>query len=173
MEKHTASVVRSCYHQIRCIGRIRKYITTDACKSLVQSNAISRLDYCNVLLHKLPKALLTRLQLVQNTCARLVTGTSRRDHITPVMIQLHWLPVEHRATYTVLFYTFKALNGLAPPYISNLIEQYWPTRSLRSASQSLRRVPPSRTSGWQHRHCGMHCLKISGIHKLWPVSKNC
>jgi hypothetical protein len=145
MEKHVATVVKSCYYQIRCISKIRKYITTDACKSLVQSNVISRLDYCNVLLHKLPKALLTRIQLVQNTCARLVTGTGRRDHITPVMIQLHWLPVEQRVTYKVLLYTFKAINGLAPSYISDLIVQYQPTRSLRSAGQSLLRVPSCRT----------------------------
>ena len=151
MEKHIATVSRSCYHQIRSISRIRKYITTDACRTLVQSNVTSRLDYCNVLLHNLPDFLLNRLQLVQNTCARLVTGTSRRDHITPVLIELHWLPVEYRSTYKVLLYTYKAQHGQAPRYISNLIEKYHPTRSLRSATKSLLKEPSCRTTTYGSR----------------------
>jgi hypothetical protein len=151
MVKHVSSVTRSCYYQIRCIGRIRKYITEDVCRSLVQSSVTSRLDYCNVLLHMLPKSLLNRLQLVQNTCARLVTRTSRRDHITPVLMSLHWLPVEFRCTYKVILYTFKAVNGLAPEYISELVEEYRPTRALRSASQNLLRVPSFRTETYGAR----------------------
>jgi hypothetical protein len=145
MEKHVSSITKSCYHQIRSIGRIRDCITTDACRSLVQSTVTSRLDYCNALLHNLPKTLLRRLQLVQNTCARLVTCTKRRDSISPVLKELHWLPIEYRAKYKVLLYTYKALHGLAPQYIRDLIEVYVPTRSLRSASQSLLKVPKSRT----------------------------
>ena len=47
MEKHISSVVRACYHQIRSIGRIRNYITIEACRTLVQTTVISRLDYAN------------------------------------------------------------------------------------------------------------------------------
>ena len=151
MEKHVSALVKSSYHQVRCVSRIRDYITAEACRSLVQSTITSKLDYCNVLLHKLPKSLLHRLQLVQNTCARLVTRTRRRDSISPILVQLHWLPVEYRAMYKVLLYTYKALHGLAPQYISELVEVYVPPRSLRSASQSLLRVPISRTSTYGSR----------------------
>ena len=61
MERHVSLVTRKCYHQIRSIGRIRDYITTDACRALVQSTVTSRLDYCNVLLYNLPQSLLRRL----------------------------------------------------------------------------------------------------------------
>ena len=151
MEKHVSLVTRSCYHQIRSIGRIRDYITTDACRSLVQSTVTSRLDFSNVLLHNLPKTLLCRIQLVQNTCACLVTRTKRRDSISPVLKELHWLPVEYRAMYKVLLYTYKALHGLAPQYISELVEMYVPARPLRSATQSLLRVPKSRTATYGSR----------------------
>lgn len=151
MEKQVSSVVRSCYHQLRCISRIRHYITTDACRSLINSAVTSRLDYCNVLLHNLPKTLLGRLQLVQNNCARLITKTPRQDHITPVLIKLHWLPVEYRVKYKVLLYTFKALNGLAPQYICDLVEEYRPTRTLRSSTQSLLVVPSCRTATYGSR----------------------
>ena len=145
MERHVSAITKSCYHHIRAIGRIRDYITTDACRSLVQSTITSKLDYCNVLLHKLPKSTLSRLQLVQNTCARLVTRTKRRESISPVLIELHWLPVEYRVMYKVLLYTYKALHGLAPQYISELIQAYVPARSLRSANQSLLCVPNTKT----------------------------
>ena len=145
MEKHVSSVTRACYSQIRLIGKIRKYITTDACRSLCQSTVIARLDYANVLLYGLPKSLLRRLQLVQNTCARLVTRTRRRESISPVLVELHWLPVESRIQYKVLLYTYKALHGLAPQYISDLLQEYKPRRTLRSSSQSRLVVPKSRT----------------------------
>jgi hypothetical protein len=161
MEKHVCAVTKSCYRQIRSIGRIRRYITTDACRSLVQSMVTSRLDYANVLLHNLPKSLLNRLQMVQNTCARLVTRMSRRSHITPVLIKLHWLPVEYRTAYKVLLYTYKALNDLAPPYICELIEEYRPARTLRSAAQSLLKVPKSRTTTY-----GTRSFRVSAP-KLW------
>lgn len=85
MKKHVSSVARSCYHQIRCIGRIRRYLTTAACRALVHSTVTSRLDYSNVLLHNLPKSLLHTMQLVQITCARLVSRTKRNEHISPVL----------------------------------------------------------------------------------------
>ena len=49
-----------------------------------------------------------KLQLIQNSAARLVTGSGRWDHITPVLRDLHWLPVRFRAQFKVLVLTFKA-----------------------------------------------------------------
>lgn len=145
LEKQINNVTRSCYYQIRKIGKIRRYITTDACRTLVQANVTSRLDYANALYYGLPGTLLDRLQKVQNTAARLISQTRRSDHITPILIQLHWLPVEQRLKYKVLLYTFKAIRGDAPPYIRELIEVRQPPRALRSASRSLLVVPQTRT----------------------------
>jgi len=64
MEDHINSVCRSCYAQLRQIGRIRKYLTIDASKQLVTSLVISRLDYCNALLYGVPHTLINKLQIV-------------------------------------------------------------------------------------------------------------
>jgi len=64
-----------------------------ATKTLVQAFISCRLDYCNSVLYGISDGLLRRLQSVQNAAARLVSGARRRDHITPVLQQLHWLPV--------------------------------------------------------------------------------
>ena len=66
------------------------------------------------------------LQSVQNTAARIVTLTKKFDHITPVLIQLHWLPVHFRILFKVLLLVYKALNGMAPLYITEFVPQNCP-----------------------------------------------
>ena len=142
MEQHVNSVCKSSYAQIRQIGRIRQYINKDVTKSLVNSMVSSRLDYCNALLYGVPKYALNKLQNVQNTAARIITRTSRYSHITPVLKELHWLPVQYRVKYKILTHTFKALHDQSPVYIRDMLEIYKPTRNLRSAYQSVTLVEP-------------------------------
>ena len=97
---------------------------------LVHAFVSSRLDYCNPLLYG--KESLKKLQLVQNVAARIVTHSRKCDHITPVLCQLHWLPIEERIVFKILLLTFKCLNGLAPPYLCDLITKCVPRRNLRS-----------------------------------------
>ncbi len=86
---------------------------------------------------------LSRLQLVQDS-ASLLTGTKGREHITPVWIKLHWLPVWYRIHYTVLLYVFRAVHGLSPDYVTDLISVCQSSRYLRSNYQLLLMVPRSR-----------------------------
>ena len=65
----------------------------------------------------------------------MITLTRKRDHITPDLKQLHWLPVHRRIDYKILLFTFKALKGEAPQYISDLVNRYVPPRDLRSAQK--------------------------------------
>ena len=146
MDKHCTAVSRACYFHLRNIGRIRPYITQDACRTLVSSLVTSRLDYGNALLIGVSKQHTERLQCVQNTAARIIERSkSKFDHITPVLIDLHWLPIVFRCQYKTLLYVFKALHGLAPIYLSELIQAYTPTRSLRSESAHLLSLPTTRT----------------------------
>ena len=93
MEQQVNAVCRSGYGQLRKIGRIRSYLSSEhgeATKSLVNGLVTSRIDYCNALLHGLSNTLIGKLQRVQNTAARIITRTSRHSHITPVLKELHW-----------------------------------------------------------------------------------
>ena len=162
MEQQVNSISRSCYMQIRHIGQIRKYLTVDATRSLVNSLVTSRLDYCNSLLCGSPKYILNKLQNVQNTAARVISKTSRYSHITPVLKELHWLPVHIRVQYKVLTYVFKALHGQAPVYIQNLLSVYRPRRELRSQNESLILVVPrARTTTYGDR------AFMTAAPKLW------
>ena len=103
---------------------------------------ISRLDYCNSLYSGIAKET-NRLQLVHNAAARLLTRTRMREHISPVLASLHWLPVKFRIRFKTLMFVYKALNGLAPQYITELLEYASSSRPLRSGSQRLLKVPRS------------------------------
>lgn len=146
MVNHISSVTRSCYMHLRNIGRMRRSLTLDATKTLVQGLVTSRLDYCNAVLSGLPNSTLLRLQRIQNTAARIITRTRKCDHITPVLIDLHWLPVRRRIEYKVLLYIYRALHDNAPAYIMDMVQSYTPARSLRSQNKLQLEVPRSRTA---------------------------
>ena len=106
----------------------------------------SRLDYCNSFLAGTSVSNLSRLQLVQNTIARVVAQKSRFDHITPVLSELHWLPFRHRINFKIAAITHTALQTQQPSYLAALIPRYAPVRSLRSSSSLSICVPLRKTS---------------------------
>jgi hypothetical protein len=142
MKQHISSVSRTCYFQLRRIATIRKYLTTDATAKLVTSTILTRLDYCNSLLAGLPSSSISRLQRIQNCSARLVLRRKKIDHITPLLKQLHWLPVSDRIIYKINTLTYKCIHKLAPTYLSDCISLYTPSRALRSSSDPLKLNTP-------------------------------
>ena len=89
----------------------------------------------------LPKCSIDKVQSIQNAAARLVTLSRKHDRITPLLKNLHWLPVTERIKYKVLLLTFKALHHQAPLYINDMITIYKPSRLLRSSNSLLLKNP--------------------------------
>ena len=137
MLPHVTAVCKSSFFHLRNIFKIRKFLSYDTCKILIHAFVTAKIDYCNSLLYGQPKCILKRLQSVLNSAARLIHLTSRYEHVTPLLIQLHWLPIEQRITFKIAVITFKALHGAAPSYITDLIKPYTPGRLLRSSNQFL------------------------------------
>ena len=138
---HINHVTKIAFFHLRNIARIRDYLSLNDAKTLIHAFVFSRLDYCNALLSGLPKKATDRLQLVQNAAARVLTKTKMREHITPVLASLHWLPVVFRIDFKILLLVYKALNGLAPSYLDDCLPRYVPNRTLRSSSADLLDVP--------------------------------
>ena len=144
MDKQISAVVKSSFFHLRQLAKVKPLLTPQHFETVIHAFITSRLDYCNALYIGVSQASLARLQLVQNAAARLLTGTRKREHITPILASLHWLPVHFRVHFKILIFVFKSLNGLAPPYLSELLHPYAPARSLRSADQLLLEVPRAK-----------------------------
>ncbi len=138
------ATARSAMMHLSNIGTIRKYLDVQTTKVLVHAFVSSRLDYCNSLF--LQTGAVRHLQRVQNTAARIISRTRLQEHITPVLKDLHWLPIEQRITFKVLVLTFNAVNDVASPtYLSDIIKPYRPKRSLRSEQSHQLTVPQTTT----------------------------
>lgn len=112
-----SNVVSAGFYHLRKIAAVKKYLPAELLTTLVHAFITSRLDFCNSLYFGLPEYELNRLQKLQNQAARLVTNTRRRDHITPVLRSLHWLPVRARIHFKILTFAFRAVHGDGPAYL--------------------------------------------------------
>ena len=121
MVSHVNAVCKSAYFHLHKISKIRKFLTPETTKTIIHAFVTSKIDYCNSLLFGLPNVLLQRLQRVLNCAARVVYQSNKYDHITPLLMELHWLPVQQRINFKILLITYRALNGQAPSYISDLL----------------------------------------------------
>ena len=151
LRRHINLVCRRASFALRRIGGIRHLLNQKTTEILIHAFVTSLLDNCNSLLFSVPDKDISKLQRIQNSAARLVSMSSKYNHITPILKELHWLPIPARIHYKVILLTFKAIHGLAPTYLSELIAQYLPTRSLRSASQNLLVINRSRTKTFGDR----------------------
>lgn len=137
MTAHVNQVTKSAAFQLRNIGRVRNCLTMATTKTLIQSLVLSRIDYANGLLGGASDKLLRPLQRIQNNAARIIFRSPRFEHVTPLFVKLHWLPVKARVEYKLLVTVFKALQNQTPSYVRDMLLDYLPLCSLRSASKYL------------------------------------
>ena len=138
MKQQINTVCRACYFHIRRLSKIRKFLSQESVVKLVSCFVLSRLDYCNSLFADLPTESINKLQNVQNCAARLVLGIRKREHITPALKNLHWLPISQRIHYKLSLLCYKSFNSLLPSYLSDLLSLYTVSRILRSTSDITR-----------------------------------
>ena len=123
------------YFWLHKLHQINYYVPPKILESHVHAVITSNIDYSNCLYINIPNKTINKLQKIQNSATRLITGLSKYWHITPALQQLHWLPVSKRVKFKVLTIVFKCLNNMAPKYLSNNIKIYTPTRNLRSINK--------------------------------------
>ena len=114
MDQHVKTVVRSCFFHLRRLKSVRRILGREVTLGLVSAFVTTRLDYCNSVLAGLPQASIDPLQRVQNAAARLVAGIGTRDHITPVLRSLHWLPIRLRIQYKLCVLMHQVHIGRSP-----------------------------------------------------------
>ena len=158
MDKQVSSTTRAAYFHLRRIRQVRPYITKPAAVKAVHACVTSRLDAGNSLLLGCTESRKRRLQLVQNNAARVVTGTKASEHITPVLKDLHWLPIAARIQFKILGLIHSAVHAdTAPQYLKDFTRKYVPSRSLRSSNDHFILVKSTHNA---------KCFVTEGF-KLW------
>ena len=82
LDNHVSAVARSCNYHARAIRHVRHLLTVDLAQTLACSLILSKIDYCNAVLHGAPSGTIQKLQPVQNNAARVVLQAPRRSHAT-------------------------------------------------------------------------------------------
>jgi len=160
MHDHVSRLTRTCFYHLRRIRCIRRQLSRDVTQRLVSAFVLSRLDYCNALLAELPASTLAPLQRVQNAAARLVLNLKPYDHITPALVELHWLPIKQRIAYKLCLLVHKSVTGQAPAYLCELlhsVSDIAARSSLRSAATSDMEVPRTRL------RLGERAFSVAGV----------
>ena len=170
MDAQVDAICKASYFQLHNIGRIRKYLDQQTVKTVVHSLVSSRLDYCNSVLSGVTDRNIRKLQKVQNAAARIIHKVPKMMHVTPILQRLHWLPIRQRVEYKLLLLAFKAVNGIAPEYLSSLLKRYCSVRQLRSSSQELLFVPKSKLKSFGDRSFS---VKVPGLWNELPHNLKC
>ena len=115
------------------------------------THVTSRLDNGNALLYGISEYLLAKLQRVQNAADRLITRTKKQEHITPVLVSLHWLPIKQRIQYKLLLLAYRVIHCHGPSYLAKLLKPHELSRQLPSADKNILVVPRSKSSSYGDR----------------------
>ena len=121
MKQHISSLCRTTFLALRRIASIRPFLSNSSIEKLVASMITSRLDYCNTTLAEVADEQIARIQKIQNNAARLILTKSKRDHATPLLKELHWLPVKYRIQYKLVTLAFRHFDGTLLPYTCLLL----------------------------------------------------
>ena len=125
MDVHIKHLCRILFCQLRRLGKIRPFLSTDAANKLAVSFVLTRLHYCNFLLAGLPDNKVNKLQVIQNHAAQIVLRKPRHVSATSLLRTLHWLPVKARIQYKIACLCFQCLShNTMPLYLSDLLHPY-------------------------------------------------
>ena len=135
LSKLIDSVIQRCNLTLRELWQIRNYLSIHTSRTLINSLITCHLDLFNGCLSAFPDYQITKLQKLQNGCARLIFRLPKHLHITPFIHQLHWLKLSYRITFKVCLLVWKCFHGLAPEYLTELLK--YSSSGLRSQSSKL------------------------------------
>ena len=168
MEQQIGHLCRSAYLAMKQIASVRRYLTEKNTVQLVCSFVLSRLHCYNAALAGLPATRIAHLQRIQNNAARLVLLKLKRQHVTPLLKQLHWLPIQTRIDYKLAALGFRHFDGSLPQYLSSGLDIYQPSLSLRSSNDRLLRVPRWKLKSFGYRSFRYQGLVVWNSHHYLP-----
>ena len=148
-DEHITQVVSKCTKSLCLINRVKHILDSRTLIVIINALVFSKLYYCSSVWANTSKKNIAKLQTVQNFAARIVTGTRKYDHITPVLQQLKWLSVSYTLRYKDVVMAFKCLKGLAPPYLARRFTSRSQTHDRVTRQMDELDIPFYRTAAGQ------------------------
>ena len=147
--EHIANTVSTCIASLCQINRVKHLFDPKILENVISSLVFSKLYYCSNVWSSTTKKNIEKLQKVQNFAARIITGTQKYEHITPILKQLNWLPVPDMLKYFVGVLTFKCLNGLAPDYLNSYFQERLSLHDRNTRNKQKLNIPAYRSAAGQ------------------------
>ena len=146
-----SAICKACYYNMRDISRIRKYLSKSATIMLANALITSRVDYCNSLLNSVSVTDLNKLQRVQNCLARMIFKKSKYCHTTPLLKELHWLPIKYRICFKQSVMVYKTITTGVPSYFKAWFVSYSSLANTRRSNPSNMVLKSAEFKRRQHK----------------------
>ena len=116
-DSHISYLVSLCLSKLVQINRVKKNFDKDILMLIILSLVFSKMFYCLSVWSNTSKNNIKKLQLIQNFTCRIITGSQKYDHVTPLLQQLNWLSVNEMLQFRDSVMAYKCANNLAPDYL--------------------------------------------------------
>ena len=141
---HITAITKSANYHLFRIRKIRKSITISLTKTLVNSLALSRIDYYSSILINLPLSSISPLNRVIRSSIHITYNLRIRDHSSTSSYQClpPWFPFNKRSAYGILSIVHSSIySSNCPSYISASLVQISSLPSLRNHAFHLLSTP--------------------------------
>jgi hypothetical protein len=148
-DDHITSTVSSCFSKLCQITWVKKSFDKETLQLLIESVVFSKMLYCSSVWSNTTAQNIKKIQSIQNFACKIITNSGKFDHVTPLLHQLYWLPVQQQLKYRDAVLTFKCINGSAPQYLTKKFKKRLliHTRNTRNANNI--QIPLYRTAAGQ------------------------
>lgn len=158
--KHIQALSSSCVSKLGQINRVKHIFDQKTLAMIIDSLVMSKINYCSSVWSNTSEGNIDKIQLIQNYAARIISGVSRFDHISPTVRALGWLPIREHLLYRDTLLMFKCINGQAPPYLCDKFKQRDQVHNHSTRNNENLDIPKFRTS------TGQRTFKYRGT-KIW------
>lgn len=148
-DHHVSATVASCMSRLGQINRVKHCFDNRTLIIIINALVFSKLFYCSSVWSSTSQSNIAKLQAVQNFACRIVSGSKKYDHVTPILRQLNWLPVKQHMYYRDSIMAFKCMNGLAPGYLSDQFVKRSSISTRKTRNSQLLNIPLFKTATGQ------------------------
>ena len=143
---HIVSTVSSCTSRLGQINRVKHIFDKRALIIIINALVFSKLFYCSSVWSNTTQANLDKRQAVQNFACRILCGTKRFDHITPLLKGLRWLPIRQQLYFRFAVLVFKCMTRCAPEYLTSKLVRRSIVSTRNARNSQLSDIPLFRTA---------------------------